>query len=240
MELEVGDVVLCTVDRIVGTVVFVRIEENGARLGVEGSIVISEIAPGRIRNLRAYVVPKKKIVCKILRISQNNHIDLSLRRVTQKEKKEVMEQAKQEKSYTNLLKSISKEDSDRIIKEILKETTVYEFLQEAKENPTKLEKIVGKNNAKKILEILKTEKQKKAVIKREISLITTKPNGLELIKNILGNINDAEIKYISAGRYTIKTEAENLKVTDNKLKEIIKDIEKKTKQQNIDFNVKEK
>jgi translation initiation factor 2 subunit 1 len=235
MELEVGDTVLCTVDRIVGTVVFVKIEGNG-----EGSIVISEIAPGRIRNLRAYVVPKKKIVCKVLRISQNGHIDLSLRRVTQKEKKEVIEQTKQEKSYTNLLKSISKEDSDRIIKEILKETTIYEFLQEAKENPTKLEKIVGKINAKKILEILKTEKQKKAIIKREISLSTTKPNGLELIKDILGNINDAEIKYISAGRYTIKTEAENLKIADNKLKEIIKDIEKKTKQQNIDFNIKEK
>ena len=61
MELEVGDVVLCTVDRIAGTVVFVKIEGNG-----EGSVIISEIAPGRIRNLRDYVVPKKRIVCKIL------------------------------------------------------------------------------------------------------------------------------------------------------------------------------
>ena len=46
MELEEGDVVLCTVDRIVGTTVFVSIEGNG-----EGSIVVSEISPGRIRNL---------------------------------------------------------------------------------------------------------------------------------------------------------------------------------------------
>ena len=92
MELEVGDIVLCTVDKIVGTTVFVKIEGDG-----EGSIVVSEIAPGRIRNLRDYVVPKKKIVCKVLRISEKN-VELSLRRVSLKEKKERMEQLKQEKS----------------------------------------------------------------------------------------------------------------------------------------------
>ena len=72
MELEVGDIVLCTVDRIVGTLVFVTMQNKS-----EGSIVISEIAPGRIRNLREYVVPKKRIVCKVLRILENR-IDLSL------------------------------------------------------------------------------------------------------------------------------------------------------------------
>ena len=81
MELEVGDLVMCTVDRIVGTVVFVKIDGYG-----EGGIIMSEIAPGRIRNLRDYVVPKKRIACKVLRIS-GNRIDLSLRRVTPKEKK---------------------------------------------------------------------------------------------------------------------------------------------------------
>jgi len=60
--LEVGDVVMCTVEKIAGTVVFVKIDENG-----EGSIVLSEIAPGRIRNLRDYVIPKKRIICKCIR-----------------------------------------------------------------------------------------------------------------------------------------------------------------------------
>jgi translation initiation factor 2 alpha subunit (eIF-2alpha) len=83
MVLETGDVVLCTVDRIVGTTVFVHIEGNG-----EGSIILSEIAPGRIRNIRDYVVPKKKIICKVLRIS-GDRIELSLRRVTLKEQKDI-------------------------------------------------------------------------------------------------------------------------------------------------------
>ena len=89
-QLDVGDVVLCTVDRIVGTTVFVMIGDNNR---TEGSIIVSEISPGRIRNLRDFVTPKKKIVCKIIRINQGN-IELSLRRVTSKEKKEVIDNYK--------------------------------------------------------------------------------------------------------------------------------------------------
>jgi len=68
MTLEEGDLVLCTVEKIVGTIVFVNIDGEKK----QGSIVLSEIAPGRIRNLRDYVVPKKKIVCKILRICRKD------------------------------------------------------------------------------------------------------------------------------------------------------------------------
>ena len=78
-QLEVGDIVMCTVERIVGTTVFVKIDGNG-----EGSIILSEIAPGRIRNLRDYVVPGKRIVCKVLSIRE--HAILSLRRVGINEK----------------------------------------------------------------------------------------------------------------------------------------------------------
>ena len=235
MELEVGDVVLCTVDRIAGTVVFVRIDGNG-----EGSIITSEIAPGRIRNLREYVVPKKKIVCKVLRISQNGNIDLSLRRVTQKEKKEVLEQYKQENSYKSVLKSILNEKAEEIIKEIEVEQRLFDFLEEAKEDSKDLEKIAGKVDTKKILDIIKTQKQKIAILKKEIHLTTKNPNGLKLIKDLLGNLKEVEIKYISAGRYSIKIEADDIKTADNRLKEILKKLEEKAKKQDLEFSVKEK
>jgi len=57
MEFEEGDVVLCTVEKIEGTVVFVNIDGTNK----QGTIITSEVAPGRIRNIREYVVPKKKI-----------------------------------------------------------------------------------------------------------------------------------------------------------------------------------
>ena len=148
MDLEVGDIVLCTVDRIVGTNVFVKIHAGTKE--IEGCIVTSEIAPGRIRNIRDYVVPKKKIVCKILRIS-GDRIDLSLRRVTQKEQKEIKEQDNQEKSYESILKSVLGEKSGEIMEKIQKRDSIYNFLQNAKENAKELESLVGRENTKKIM-----------------------------------------------------------------------------------------
>ncbi|MCK5624517.1 hypothetical protein KAI04_01625 [Candidatus Pacearchaeota archaeon] len=235
MELEIGDVVLCTVDRIAGTIVFVKIDGNR-----EGSITMSEIAPGRIRNIRDYVVPKKKIVCKILRISQSGNVDLSLRRVTQKEKKEILEQYKQEKSYKSVLKSILNEKSEEIINKIETEQRLFDFLEEAKENPKELEEIIGKTDSKKVLDIINTQKQKTAILKKEISLTTKNSNGLKLIKELLGNLKEVEVKYISAGKYSIKIEADNIKTADNKLKEILKGLEEKAKKVGFEFFVKEK
>lgn len=232
MNLEEGDVVLCTVDRIVGTVVFVKIEDNR-----EGNIITSEIAPGRIRNLRDYVVPKKKIVCKILRIT-GDQINLSLRRVTQKDKKEVLEKFSHEKSYRSILKTILKEKAEKVIEEIIKRDNLYDFLQDAKENPKELEKIIGKEDSKKILEIIKKQKQKKATVKKEFSLTTIDPEGVQLIKKLL-KIN-AGIKYISAGKYSIKIESEDAKSANNQIRQILEQIESSAKKEGMEFKIKEK
>jgi len=236
--LETGDVVLCTVERIERIMVFVKIHTSEGEK--EGSIVVSEISPGRIRNLRDYVVPKKKIVCKILRISGSGNIELSLRRVTPKEKKEVLEQAKQEKSYKGVLKSILKDKSNELVDQISKKDSIYNFFEEAKENPKELEKLVGKDDAKKILNILNSQKQKSYTVKKEMGLISNNSNGLELIKKILSEIKDVEIKYMSAGKYILKTEGENLKTADSKAKKIISEIEEKAKKNKLDFSIKEK
>ncbi len=233
MNLEVGEIVFCTVDRIVGTTVFVHIENNG-----EGSIVFSEVASGRIRNIRDYVVPKKKIVCKVLRIS-GNHIDLSLRRVTLKEQKELKEKYKQERSFISILKTVLKEDADSVIKKISKEEGIHGFLEKIKSDSKELETLIGKQNSKKVMEILGTQKQKIATIKKEIILKSSDPNGLglEKIKNILGKINDVEVRYISAGRYSLKKEDSDLKQADQKLREILEAIEKAAKKSGMDFSI---
>ncbi len=231
-NIEEGDVVLCTVDRIIGTNVFVKIEDNG-----EGCIVFSEVAPGRIRNIRDYAIPKKKIVCKVLRIS-GDRIDLSLRRVTQKEQKEVRERDKQEKSYENILKSVlGEEQGKKIIKEISKKNKIYDFLQNAKENSKELEKLVGKENVKKIINILKTQKQKKTILKKEFFLTTTEPNGIELIKNLLGMIKETEVKYVSSGKYSLKKESEDIKKADHELTNTLIKLEKEAKKKKVEFGV---
>jgi len=235
MALEEGDLVLCNVDRIVGTIVFVKIEGEEK----EGSIVLSEIAPGRIRNLRDYVVPKKKIVCKILRIS-SERMDLSLRRVTQNEKKQIMEEYNQEKSYGSILKSILGESSKQIIDKIKEKDSLYNFFEQVKKTPEILTKLVGNENAKRIAQILSKQKIKKSIIKKEFGLTSIKPNGLELIRELLGNIKDFEINYLAAGKFSIKIQSEDPKKEEKKLRIILENVEKEAKEKGMEFAVKEK
>lgn len=63
---------------------------------------------------------------------------------------------------------------------------------------------------------------------------------MKLIKEILGKIKNAEVKYISAGKYSIKKESENLKKADTELKQILEEIEKFARKNNMEFSVKEK
>jgi translation initiation factor 2 alpha subunit (eIF-2alpha) len=233
-NLEIGELVLCTVDRIMGTAVFVKIDGRN----IEGEIVMSEVAPGRIRNIRDYVVPKKKIVCKVLRISISGNIELSLRRVTLKEKKEVIEREQQEKSYVSILKSVLGEKVEKAMQEMQKEETLFSFLDEAKTAPEKLEKVVGKEDAKKILEILNIQKKKIVLIKKEIHLTTIKPEGITLIKKVLEIFKEITVKYISAGRYSLELESEDVKIADKKLREMIIIAEKEAKKSGIEFSVK--
>ena len=103
-QLEEGQIVLCTVEKILGITVFCKIEGDG-----EGTIITSEISPGRIRNLRDYVSVWRQIVCKVLRVdSRTGHIDLSLRRVNSTQRREKLEDIKQELKAENLVSNLAK------------------------------------------------------------------------------------------------------------------------------------
>jgi len=230
--------VSCVVERIDNTIVFVKIFSEGRE--IDGSIVVSEIAPGRIRNLRDYVVPKKKIVCKILRISPNGNVELSLRRVTPKEKKEILGKEQQEKSYASIVKNISGEKAAEILKKISADEEISSFFGEARENPKKLEKFFGKGEAEKIMEVLKAQKQKKIILKKDILLKSEDPNGISLIRETLGGLKGVEVRYISAGKYSLKSESADIKDADNKLKEELSKIEKNAKENGLEFSIKER
>jgi translation initiation factor 2 alpha subunit (eIF-2alpha) len=232
--VEVGDIMLCVVERISGTIVFVKMPDKN-----EGSIVLSEIAPGRIRNLRDYVFPGKNIVCKVLRVN-GERVDLSLRRVTPKEIKDLREGLVAEKSSVSILKSVLGDKFQEAVDKILLETPVNLFLEESKKDSSNLEGIVGKENASKILEIINSQKKKTAVIKKNFNLSSSAPNGIVLIKELLGGFEGVDIKYLAAGKYSISSEAEEKKLADNKIKNVFDKIQEIAKKGNLEFSFKEK
>ncbi len=225
-KLEEGQIVLCTVKNIVGTTVFVKINDYDK----EGTIVTSEIAPGRIRNLRDYVVPNKKIVCKVLRI-EKEHLDLSLRRVSAKEKRDLLEFYEREKNLIATLKSISKNSED-VIKKIKQDYSLVDFFEQAKENPKLLEGLMNKEEADKILKILKEKKEKEVFVKKKFSLTSQAEDGITKIKKIV----PADATYLAAGKFLITIKNKNYKEANAKINSLLEEIEKKAKQENCVFS----
>ena len=105
-----GELVLCTVTKIFGHSVFVTVDEYNR----SGMINISEVSPGRIRNLRDFVVEGKKIVCFVLRVNQEKgHIDLSLRRVNDNQKRKKLESMQLEQKAEKMLEFVAKDQIGR-------------------------------------------------------------------------------------------------------------------------------
>src|SRR3989344_5495422 len=101
-----SEIVLCTVKKVLPNSIFASLDEY---INKEGLIHISEIAPGRIRNIRDYVKEGKTIVCKVIRVNvERGHIDLSLRRVSTSAKSTKLNSIKQEERHEKLLETAAK------------------------------------------------------------------------------------------------------------------------------------
>jgi len=234
-QLEEGQIVLCTVEKILGTTVFCKIEGDG-----EGTLITSEISPGRIRNLRQYVFPGKKIVCKVLRIKENQ-IHLSLRRVKQNERKELLDKIKKEKNSKAILKTVlGKEESEKIIKKITKEQTILDFFEQTKTNPKMLEKYFNKKDSEKIIKILESKKEKPKQTKHIFKLSSKAEDGIKIIKDIIQNVckdSDCKISYLAAGKYSLSLTGKDFKELKVKTNSILDQLEKQAKKNNCEFEI---
>lgn len=251
-EFEEGQIVLCTVDKIIGTTVFVKIEGNGEgshidknnnnnnmESRVEGTLTTSEISPGRIRNLRDYVVPGKKIVCKILNI-RGDKIHLSLRRVKQNEKKELLDKLSKEKSYKAILKTILNENAEAIVKKIEEKYSVIDLFEELKNDSSVLEKFMTRLEAEKILKIFESKKEKPKEIKNIISFSNNSSEGIKIVKNILqesSKESKCDITYIAAGKYRLSIAGNEFKNIKNIMNKVLENIEKSAKKQDCNFEI---
>ncbi len=231
MNIREDDLVLCIVKRIEKTIVFLDIDGYGS-----GSMALSEVSPGRIRNIREFVSLNKKVVCKVLRI-KDGQIELSLRRVSTKERDLVLDKYKKENTLTAILRIILKEKTEEVLEEIKKEYDLGEFFDAVKENSKIIEKFVSKTEAEALAKLFVEKKEKEKEIKKEIIVRTQETGGLTHIKQVL-NTKDAEIHYLGSSRFSITVKGKNFKAGNTKLENIFKEMKDQAKALKVEFAVK--
>lgn len=232
-NLKEDDIVLCTVKKIEGTSVFLEIDGDGT-----ASMIMSEVAAGRIRNLREYVFPNKKVVCKVLKISSDGHIELSLRRVTGKERETAMANYKKEITFSNMIKTITK-NPQKIIEEIKKKYEICEFFDEIQSNPKLLEEFLAKEEAIRLATLLSEKEEREKQSKKIFILQSQSGTGVYDIKKIL-EIKGVDIRYLGSSKFSIAVKGSDFKETNAMLDTVLVAIEKHAKENKVHFELKEK
>ncbi|MEK6901197.1 MAG: S1 RNA-binding domain-containing protein [Nanoarchaeota archaeon] len=235
---EEDEIVLCQVTKIFPSSVFVDLSEYQ---NLSGLVHISEVSPGRIRNLRDFVVEGKQIVCKILRLDrEKGHIDLSLRRVNSTQRMEKLEEIKQEIKAETLIKNLSKKlhrTAEQLYTEIsapiLKEYShLYLCFKDIAEGQVHLEKLgVSKSIAEEFTAvIIEKFKPAKIMLGGELTLQTYHADGIEKIKSLLATIESItstiKITYLGGGRYKIMVEDIDYKPVEKTLERVQELVEK--------------
>ena len=101
---EPGDLIIATVETVTDYGAYVKLDEFEKR----GLLHVSEISSSWIRNIRDFVREGQKVVLKVLRVDmEKGHIDLSLRRVTKRERIEKIMVWKKERKAEALLRGVA-------------------------------------------------------------------------------------------------------------------------------------
>lgn len=225
---EPSDLVMCTVTNIQHNSIFVNIHEYNK----QGMITISEIAPGRIRNIRDYVVEGKVIVCKVLNVNkERGYIDLSLRRVTEGQRRQKSDEIKQETRAEKIIELTAHElnvpfeqlymkIADKVLKQYF---YVYQAFNDVINGALDLKTIFDEKTAGILEKTIRDKiKPKQIIVAGDVSISVWNDNGVEIIKNALTKAisgPETKITYMGGGRYRIMVKGTDYKVVEKILKD---------------------
>jgi translation initiation factor 2 subunit 1 len=247
---EEGDVVLATIRQLTGHGAYVVLDEYN---GMTGFLHISEIATGWIRNLERYVKPRQKAVLKVIRVNKTRaEVDLSLKQVSGEERKsKLIEVKKNEKAsaFMDIIKEKTK-ITDAQVKEIedkifQKYDYVYDFFEEVAKKG--IGAIPNIDLSQDILKAIEEESNKIQIPHVEIRGIAEislrKSNGIEVIKSTLIPVETSKstattvsVTYIGAPRYRIVVDAENFKIAEKAMNNIVEKIRSNMDKHHGTFN----
>ena len=230
---EHGELVVCTVKNVKNFGAFVTLDEYDDK---EGFVHVRDVASGWVKYIRDFVREGQKIVCKVLGVdSTKGHIDLSLKSVNEHQKREKIQQWKNEKKAEKLVEiiaermSISVDDAyDMFGNELLE---VYEALYGAFESVVSYpEEFLEDFSGEWIDTFIEVAKENVAPPTVQIDAIlemtSSAPNGMELVKNALLKALEAaedggvEITCVGCPKYRIVVSAGEYKEAEETMKRI--------------------
>jgi len=241
---KVGDLVVGTVIKVQNFGAFVTLDEYP---GKEGFIHIAEIATGWVKRIRNHIRERQKVVCKVMHVDKTkNHVDLSLKRVNEHQKREKIQEWKNSQKSEKLMEMLSKK-LNKSIEEcydsfgnnlIKKYGSLYAAFEEAAYDIETLKKDGFKGDwLKDFEEIAKANITIPFVnIKGYIEVTSWLPDGINHIRNALMEAEESqfedvkiEIKYIAAPRYMISVRAPDYKIAEDEMKKSVEKIQKSIK-----------
>ncbi|HMK95394.1 MAG TPA: translation initiation factor IF-2 subunit alpha [Candidatus Limnocylindrales bacterium] len=235
---EVGDLVIATIETVTDYGAYAKLDEYDKR----GLLHVSEISSSWIRNIRDFVREGQKMVLKVLRVDlEKGHIDLSLRRVTKRERIEKVLSWKKERKAEALLRGVAEkvgltneelyEKAGKIIED---RYGLYEgFEKAAIEGYETLTEIgIEENLAKAFVQVAQERIHVKMVkVKGVLEIRCMKPNGVKIIKEVFSKaksdkLKDATVKFyvIAAPKYSIEASAENYKRAEDVLQKVAQSV----------------
>lgn len=239
-----NELVFAVVKKIMPYGAFCSLPEYG---DMEGFMHVSEVAPRWIKNIHEFLSENQKLVVKVYRVdAAKNQVDLSLKRVSEQEKVNKMEEMRRETRATKLLQvalknAKSKKTFEKLRQEIEAEHgDMYSFLEAVRDDGDEafagLE--IPKELKKEIVELVAKYVKKPVVeISRVFKVTCYEPDGIEIIKKALEGI---PAHYLGAGRYQVRMESEDPKAAEKEMDRISARIEKGLKGKDCTFLVEEK
>ncbi|OGD44085.1 hypothetical protein A3K79_02345 [Candidatus Bathyarchaeota archaeon RBG_13_46_16b] len=236
---EAGDLVIATIQNVTDYGAYAKLDEYDK----QGLLHVSEISSAWIRNVRDFVREGQKVVLKVLRVdAEKRHIDLSLRRVTKREKIEKMESWKKERKAEALLRSVAEKTGmapEEVYEKagalIEKEHGLYEGFERAVKEGTEFLTSLGvpEKLASVFVEVAQERIHVPMVkVKGTVEISCAKPNGVKIIQEAFLNAKkseksrDAKLRFyvIAAPKYCIEVLADNYKRAEDVLQKVAQDV----------------
>ncbi len=226
------ELVIGTVKSVKGFGAFVTLDEYK---GKEGFVHIAEVASGWVKYIRDYIREGQKVVCKVQRVNPSKgHIDLSLKAVNEHQRRDKIQEWKNEQKAEKLFELVCDrlerdiEDCYRSFGNELVEVfgTLYGAFEECTidENVLEEEEFEG-DWIDAFVEVAHENIVPPYVdITGYVELMCPAKNGMEHIKEALHlceGVNDdvtIEAQYVGAPHYRLKVNATDFKTAEDRLR----------------------